>query len=118
MELRHANHCVYKIRYHMVFCMKYRKTVLLDAEIISFLKTICFGISESITIRFAKIADDVFFQYREVPFKSSEMRFQFFLITCFISFLLQHKNLFERTLASNQAAKIKSSVNRLSQNTS
>ncbi|MCM1565372.1 MAG: IS200/IS605 family transposase, partial [Dehalobacter sp.] len=29
MELRHANHCVYKIRYHMVFCVKYRKKLLL-----------------------------------------------------------------------------------------
>ena len=30
----------------MVFCIKYRKKLLLDAEIISFLKTICFGIGE------------------------------------------------------------------------
>ncbi len=38
MELRHANHCVYKIRYHMVFCMKYRKN-LLNKEILNFSKT-------------------------------------------------------------------------------
>ncbi|MCD4799692.1 MAG: IS200/IS605 family transposase, partial [Methanosarcinales archaeon] len=24
-ELKHACHCVYQIRYHMVFCIKYRK---------------------------------------------------------------------------------------------
>jgi putative transposase len=42
----------------MVFCMKYRKTVLLDAEIISFLKTICFGISERYCFEFDAIGTD------------------------------------------------------------
>ena len=45
MELRHANHRVYKIRYNMVFCMKYRKNLLLDKEIIHFLKNICFDLA-------------------------------------------------------------------------
>ncbi|NLO29356.1 MAG: IS200/IS605 family transposase, partial [Methanosarcina mazei] len=35
MELRHVNHCVYKIRYHMVFCVKYRKKLLLDIELVN-----------------------------------------------------------------------------------
>ena len=38
MELRYANHCVYKIRYHMVFCVKYRKKLLFDTELVTFLK--------------------------------------------------------------------------------
>ena len=46
MELRHANHCVYKIRYHMVFCVKYRKNLLLGTELVNFLKNVCFEISE------------------------------------------------------------------------
>ncbi|HII06055.1 MAG TPA: IS200/IS605 family transposase, partial [Methanotrichaceae archaeon] len=25
IELRKASHCAYKIRYHMVFCVKYRR---------------------------------------------------------------------------------------------
>jgi putative transposase len=58
MELRHANHCVYKIRYHMVFCMKSRKNLLLDAEIISFLKTICFEIGERYCFEFDAIGTD------------------------------------------------------------
>jgi putative transposase len=45
MELKHVNHCVYKIRYHMVFCMKYRKN-LLNNDIINFLKNICFEVGE------------------------------------------------------------------------
>ena len=58
MELRHANHCVFKIRYHMVFCIKYRKKLLLDAEIISFLKTVCFGIGERYYFEFDVIGTD------------------------------------------------------------
>ena len=42
----------------MVFCMKYRKKLLLDAEIISFLKTICFGIGERYCFEFDAIGTD------------------------------------------------------------
>jgi len=52
MELRHANHCVYKIRYHMVFCVKYRKKLLLESELVIFLKNICYGISDRYCFEF------------------------------------------------------------------
>lgn len=42
----------------MVFCMKYRKKLLLDTEIISFLKTICFGIGERYCFEFDTIGTD------------------------------------------------------------
>ena len=42
----------------MVFCIKYRKKLLLDAEIISFLKTICFGIGERYYFEFDVIGTD------------------------------------------------------------
>ena len=58
MELRHANHCVYKIRYHMVFCVKYRKHLLSDIELINFLKNICFGIGERYYFEFDAIGSD------------------------------------------------------------
>jgi len=58
MELRHANHCVYKIRYHMVFCVKYRKKLLLNSELIIFLKSICYGISERYCFEFDAIGTD------------------------------------------------------------
>src|SRR5674536_137216 len=58
MELRHANHCVYKIRYHMVFCVKYRKNFLLDTEIIIFLKNVCFEIGERYCFEFDAIGAD------------------------------------------------------------
>ncbi len=57
MELRHANHCVYKIRYHMVFCMKYRKN-LLNNEILNFLKNVCSEIGERYCFDFDAIGCD------------------------------------------------------------
>ena len=57
MELRHANHCVYKIRYHMVFCMKYRKR-LLNNDITTFLKNTCSEIGERYSFEFDAIGCD------------------------------------------------------------
>jgi putative transposase len=57
MELKHANHCVYKIRYHMVFCMKYRKNLLTN-EILSFLKNLCSDIGERYCFEFDAIGCD------------------------------------------------------------
>ncbi len=39
MELSRSNHCVYKIRYHFVLTVKYRKKLLFADERIEFLKT-------------------------------------------------------------------------------
>ncbi len=58
MELRRANHCVYKIRYHMVFCLKYRKNLFLGTELINFLKNLCFEISERYRFEFDAIGSD------------------------------------------------------------
>ena len=58
MELRRANHCVYKIRYHMVFCLKYRKNLFLGTELINFLKNVCFEISERYCFEFEVIGSD------------------------------------------------------------
>jgi len=57
MELRHANHCVYKIRYHMVFCMKYRKNLLNDYAV-NFLKHVCSEIGERYSFEFDAIGCD------------------------------------------------------------
>src|SRR5271157_3792846 len=57
MELRHANHCIYKIRYHMVFCMKYRKN-LLNNYAVNFLKHVCSDIGERYSFEFDAIGCD------------------------------------------------------------
>ena len=45
MRVRKASHCSYRIRYHMVFVIKYRKD-LITPEMFSFMKNICKGIQE------------------------------------------------------------------------
>ncbi len=58
MELNHASHCVYKIRYHMVLCIKYRKNMLLDDARVSYLKDICLEISKRYWFVFDAIGSD------------------------------------------------------------
>ena len=36
MDVEHACHCTYRIRYHMVFVVKYRKKMLLERTRIEF----------------------------------------------------------------------------------
>ena len=58
MELSHASHCVYKIRYHMVFCIKYRKDMLLDYSRISYFKNICLEIGKRYWFVFDALGSD------------------------------------------------------------
>ena len=54
MELRKASHSSYRIRYHMVFVVKYRKP-LISEEVFEFMKTLCKEISERFYIWFDSI---------------------------------------------------------------
>jgi len=58
LELRHASHCAYKIRYHMVLCIKYRKRVLLPSARIAQLKEICSEIGKRYCFEFDAIGTD------------------------------------------------------------
>ena len=58
IELQHANHCVYRIRYHMVLCVKYRKKLLSDSKKIIWLKEICSEIGERYWFQFEAIGTD------------------------------------------------------------
>jgi putative transposase len=58
IELQHANHCVYRIRYHMVLCVKYRKKLLSDSKKIIRLKEICSEIGERYLFQFEAIGTD------------------------------------------------------------
>ncbi len=57
-ELKHACHSVYKIRYHMVFCIKYRKKILFDKDRVEFFKEICSEIGERYWFEFDAIGTD------------------------------------------------------------
>jgi len=58
MELERAAHRTYRIRYHMVFCVKYRKAMLLERTRIEFLKEIMLGLSLRYYFKFDAIGID------------------------------------------------------------
>ncbi|MCX9015387.1 MAG: IS200/IS605 family transposase [Candidatus Methanoperedens sp.] len=58
VELEHASHCVYQIRYHMVFCIIYIKKLLFDNDIIEFFKEICLEIGKRYWFKFDAIGTD------------------------------------------------------------
>ena len=57
MDVSYASHCSYRIRYHMVFVVKYRKD-LLSQEIFFFLKDVFDGISKRYYLNFHAIGSD------------------------------------------------------------
>ena len=58
VKLESACHCVYKIRYHMVLCIKYRKKLLYDKDKIDFLRFICSEIEQRYSVIFDAIGTD------------------------------------------------------------
>jgi putative transposase len=57
MKIRKAAHCSYRIRYHLVFVVKYRKS-LIDDKLFEYLKNICKGIQERYFIWFEAIGHE------------------------------------------------------------
>ena len=57
MDVKRACHCTYRIRYHMVFVMKYRKQ-LVTSEIFDFMKIICNGITQRYFLHFDALGSD------------------------------------------------------------
>ena len=57
MKVEYAPHCSFRIRYHMVFVLKYRRS-LIDAEVLDFLKIIFEGISQRFYLKFHAIGSD------------------------------------------------------------
>ena len=57
MEVRYASHCSYRIRYHMVFVVKYRRD-LLSEQISSYIKQILMGISQRYYLWFHALGTD------------------------------------------------------------
>ena len=58
MEVERASHCTYRIRYHMVMCVKYRKKMLLERSRIEFLKDIMQGLAFRYYFKFEAIGID------------------------------------------------------------
>ncbi len=58
MEVGHAAHKVYKIRYHIVVCVKYRKKLFLEYNKIEFLKLVLLKIGKRFELNFDAIGTD------------------------------------------------------------
>ncbi len=58
VELRRASHCVYKIRYHMVLCVKYRKKLLFEKDRIDNFKNLCLEIGKRYWFEFDALGTD------------------------------------------------------------
>jgi putative transposase len=58
MEVKFASHCSYQIRYHQVFCVKYRKKLLKKEEYRDYLKECIRGICERYWFTIDEIGTD------------------------------------------------------------
>ena len=58
MELKRSNHCVYQIRYHLVFCVKYRRKLLKPKERCDYLKHILKEIGERYCFELEEMGTD------------------------------------------------------------
>ena len=72
-----AAHKVFRIKYHFVFCIKYRKDLFLEEKYVVLLKEICKGIEERYSIMFEIMGfdeDHVHFMIQTFPrFSPSEV---------------------------------------------
>ena len=78
-DLCKTAHKVSKIKYHFVFCIKYRKDLFLEEKYINNLKNICEGIQERYSIKFETIGfdeDHVHFMLQALPRFSPSRIFQ------------------------------------------
>ena len=57
-ELQHACHKVYSIKYHMMFCVKYRKSLFLEDNVVSFFKEVLKNIGERHYLTFETVGID------------------------------------------------------------
>ena len=78
-DLYKTAHKVSKIKYHFVFCIKYRKDLFLEKKYTDNLKKICEGIQERYSIKFETIGfdeDHVHFMIQSLPRYSPSRIFQ------------------------------------------
>jgi len=69
-ELSKSAHKVFKIKYHFVFCIKYRKDLFLDNQYVETIKGICKGFEDRYHIKFETIGfdeDHLHFMLQSVP---------------------------------------------------
>ncbi len=58
VELIRASHKVFKIKYHLVFCIKYRKDLFLEEKYVTTVKQVCSDIENRFHLKFETIGFD------------------------------------------------------------
>ena len=69
-ELCKASHKVFRIKYHFVLCIKYRKNFFLEEKFMNELKEICKGLEQRYSMKFETMGFDenhVHFMLQSVP---------------------------------------------------
>jgi len=78
-DLCKSAHKVFKIKYHFVFCIKYRKDLFLEKKYVETFKEICKGLEERYSMKFETIGfdeDHVHFMLQSVPKYSASQVFR------------------------------------------
>jgi len=78
-DLCKSAHKVFKIKYHLVFCIKYRKDLFLEQEYTDTIKGVCQGLEERYPIKFETMGfdeDHVHFLLQSIPRYSPSRIFQ------------------------------------------
>src|SRR3989338_10127546 len=69
-ELEKSAHKVFKLKYHFVFCVKYRKDLFLAEKYMETFKVVCKGMEERYSMKFETIGfdeDHVHFMLKSLP---------------------------------------------------
>ena len=78
-ELLKSYHKVFKIKYHFVFCINYRKDLFLEEKYVESVKEICKGLEERYSMIFETMGfdeDHVHFMLQSVPKYSASQIFR------------------------------------------
>ncbi len=78
-ELFKSYHKVFRIKYHFVICIKYRKDLFLENKYVETFKKICKGLEERYSMKFETIGfdeDHVHFLLQSVPKYSASQLFR------------------------------------------
>ncbi|MDO8459637.1 MAG: transposase [Nanoarchaeota archaeon] len=60
-ELVRSSHKVFKIKYHVVFCIKYRKDLFLEEKYVSTVKQVCKDIEDRFYMKFEITHSDILY---------------------------------------------------------
>ncbi|HDK41897.1 MAG TPA: IS200/IS605 family transposase [Candidatus Pacearchaeota archaeon] len=97
-ELQKSAHKVFKIKYHFVFCIKYRKDLFIVEKYVNSDKEICLGMEKKYHMNFETIGfdeDHVHFMLRSVPKYSLSQLFRVIKSVTAIQLFKKHPDLKE-----------------------